>query len=150
MTARRLALAWSAGCCVGVAVGALAGSAVRVAADFRALRAAVRPRDGLAADLRPGARSNGNGAQEGAQRLRWVDLFGIDPDYTDGLPVDEFIERNRAGFGDPIPAQRDDEPCQQRSPGGGLICCRTGHHTAHLFEGSHARDRKADADEEVE
>jgi len=25
----------------------------------------------------------------------WSGLFGIDPDYTDGRPVDEFIEENR-------------------------------------------------------
>lgn len=26
---------------------------------------------------------------------RWTDLIGIDPDYTGGLPVDEFLEKNR-------------------------------------------------------
>jgi hypothetical protein len=26
---------------------------------------------------------------------RWSDLFGIDPDYTEGLPIDEWLERNR-------------------------------------------------------
>jgi hypothetical protein len=50
-----------------------------------------------------------------------VDLFGIDPDYTDGAPVDEFIERNRAG-----------------------------HDLAHIFLGSTARDAKEDADERIE
>ena len=28
---------------------------------------------------------------------RWSDLFGIDPDYTDGLPVGEWLEVNRGG-----------------------------------------------------
>lgn len=27
--------------------------------------------------------------------LRWVDLFGIDPDYTEGVPVDEWLEAHR-------------------------------------------------------
>jgi len=29
---------------------------------------------------------------------RWTDLIGIDPDYTDGRPVDEWLEANRAGL----------------------------------------------------
>lgn len=27
--------------------------------------------------------------------LRWSDLFGIDPDYTEGVPADEWLEANR-------------------------------------------------------
>lgn len=30
-----------------------------------------------------------------ASRIRWVDLFGIDPEYTEGVPVDEWLETNR-------------------------------------------------------
>lgn len=26
---------------------------------------------------------------------RWADLFGADPDYCDGLPVDEWLARDR-------------------------------------------------------
>lgn len=26
---------------------------------------------------------------------KWVDLFGIDPDFTDGEPVDEWLEDQR-------------------------------------------------------
>lgn len=26
---------------------------------------------------------------------KWVDLFGIDPDYCDGKPVDEWLDENR-------------------------------------------------------
>lgn len=28
-------------------------------------------------------------------RMRWSDLFGIDPEYTEGLPTDEWLEANR-------------------------------------------------------
>ena len=27
--------------------------------------------------------------------LKWSDLFGIDPDYTDGVPADDWLEANR-------------------------------------------------------
>ncbi len=27
--------------------------------------------------------------------VRWVDLYGIDPNYTDGVPVEEWLEANR-------------------------------------------------------
>lgn len=27
--------------------------------------------------------------------LRWADLFGIDPDYTEGIPIDEWLEAHR-------------------------------------------------------
>lgn len=27
--------------------------------------------------------------------ITWVDLFGIAPDFTGGLPVDEFLEESR-------------------------------------------------------
>ena len=27
--------------------------------------------------------------------MRWSDLFGIDPDYTEGVPVEEWLEANR-------------------------------------------------------
>jgi len=30
-----------------------------------------------------------------ADKPKWSDLLGIDPDYTDGVPVDEFVARNR-------------------------------------------------------
>lgn len=33
--------------------------------------------------------------RDGEAKIRWVDLFGIDPDYTDGLSAQEFIDRNR-------------------------------------------------------
>lgn len=26
---------------------------------------------------------------------KWIDLFGIDPDYTEGKPVDEWLEEHR-------------------------------------------------------
>lgn len=26
---------------------------------------------------------------------KWVDMFGIDPDYTDGKPIDEWLEEQR-------------------------------------------------------
>jgi len=29
--------------------------------------------------------------------LKWSDLFGIDPDYTDGVPADEWLAANRGG-----------------------------------------------------
>lgn len=67
---RRYVLAWSAGCCLGVAVGALAGSVVRVAADFRRLR---RPEPGPGAPQPPSGHSETTealiGAHSGAQRL---------------------------------------------------------------------------------
>lgn len=30
-----------------------------------------------------------------AGEARWVDLMGIDPDYTEGVPADEWLEENR-------------------------------------------------------
>lgn len=27
--------------------------------------------------------------------LTWVDLFGIDPDYCDGMDIDEWLRENR-------------------------------------------------------
>jgi hypothetical protein len=79
---------------------------------------------------------------------RWVDLFGIDPDYTGGLSTDEFIERNRAGA-DPLPTQRADEPCTRTL--GVLTCPFTGPHTAHAYQsGTCGPDRKSDTDEGIE
>ena len=26
---------------------------------------------------------------------KWADLFGIDPDFTDGTPIDEWLEQQR-------------------------------------------------------
>lgn len=145
MTARRLALAWSAGATCGLLVGFLVGESVRDGLDLARL-GRPEPRGGLLAGTEsPEPRT---APQIGAQRLRWVDLFGIDPDYTDGLPVDEWLERNRAGI-DPIPAQRDGEPCPVTL--GPLTCPFTGPHTNHAFQsGTWAPDRKADADERIE
>jgi hypothetical protein len=38
---------------------------------------------------------------------RWTDLIGIDPDYTDGRPVDEWLEANRANPHHLTPAEND-------------------------------------------
>ena len=38
---------------------------------------------------------------------RWTDLIGIDPDYTDGRPVDEWLEANRANPYRLTPAEND-------------------------------------------
>ena len=99
MTARRLALAWSAGATVGLLVGFLIGESVRDGLDLARLRR-PEPREG--AGTGTSATPTLIGRETGAQRL--------------------------------IPAQR--EPCQQRSPGGGLVCCRTGNHSSHLFPGT--------------
>ena len=40
------------------------------------------------------------------RKPRWTDLIGIDPDYTDGVPVDEWLEANRAAHG-PVRYQVD-------------------------------------------
>lgn len=32
---------------------------------------------------------------ESWRKPRWVDLFGIDPDFTDGKPVDEWLDESR-------------------------------------------------------
>lgn len=34
-------------------------------------------------------------AFEDGQKLKWTDLIGIDPDYTGGKPVREFLEESR-------------------------------------------------------
>lgn len=67
------------------------------------------------------------------QRREWfTDPAGVSDEPTSFLPAP------------------DDEPCPQYSPGGGIPCSVTGPHTAHIFLGTHARDAKDDADEEVE
>jgi len=33
--------------------------------------------------------------EERSKPLRWVDLFGIDPDFTEGVPIDEWLEAQR-------------------------------------------------------
>lgn len=147
---RRL-LALCSGLSAGYVVGWLAGSNVlRLAEVHRLARPGVPVRP-------PEPRS---GVPE--KPLRWVDLFGIDPDYTDGLPVDVWLDRNRRDA-DPIPTQRlypleevaaefgvdmeDDCPVTL----GPLRCPFTGPHSNHAFQSdTWAPDGKDDTDEGIE
>jgi hypothetical protein len=124
-------------------------------------RTAARPREprtGLSAPVESPEPLNGR--ETGAQRCSDVDIWSYQHCARKaGHPGSHIDDTGLTAWGthEPpiLPAIREamDEaapPCTTRSPGGGLTCCRKGAHTAHLFEGAHARDRKQDADEGIE
>jgi hypothetical protein len=117
----RTVLAWSSGASLGLLVGWLAGYSTR---DGLNLRRLSRPETPASVTVRPREPLNGSQAVEGRPSLE-------------------------AALSGEIPAQRD-EPCAERSPGGGLVCYQTGTHHAHTFAGTCAPDRKEDTDEGIE
>lgn len=163
MTARRLALAWCTGATTGLLVGWVYGAHAQRMAEAHRLGRVRLPEPREAPRTGTSATEAAKAAQEGVQREGTLQVLvqHARPDYQEAMrraetypwePVVDDLPAYLAAAHEAVglPAQRDDSPCPQYSPGGGIPCSVTGEHTAHIFLGSTARDAKEDADEEVE